>query len=252
MPTPTKLSELVLLLPPVCLAVGQLFNHLSDLCKVDHPPRTWRWLRWPQACVFLALSLIVPWCLANQQAMVSSGLLPATMMMQIPGKVIVALLLCLIGLWILSLPGVMNHRPVRALVCWSLWCIAVATLVMAPMTRTQAASYAGREDVLKLSSHLSNASLLWLERDVEPQAPDPCVLFYLQRSVPRIKYSQLGAALQTLQTERQGKYIVLIGPMDLRIDHPDIHPLNVLRDARLRLWRYDIADTTSPSAATNQ
>ncbi|MAX23721.1 MAG: hypothetical protein CMJ19_04380 [Phycisphaeraceae bacterium] len=252
MPTPTKLSELVLLLPPVCLAVGQLFNHLGDLCKGDHAPRTWRWLRWPQACVFLALSLIVPWCLANQQAMVQAGFLPASLAMAIPGKIIGALLLCLIGLWILSLPGVINHRPARALVCWSLWCIAVATVVMAPITRTEAASYAGREDVIKLSNHLNNASLLWLERDVEPQSPDPRVLFYLQRSVPQIKYSQLGGALQTLQSERPGKYVVLIGPMDLRIDHPDIHPLNVLRDARLRLWRYDIADTTSPSNATNQ
>jgi 4-amino-4-deoxy-L-arabinose transferase-like glycosyltransferase len=252
MPTPTRLSELLPLIPPICLAVGQLFNHLGDLCKVDHPPRTWRWLRWPQACLLLALSLIIPWCLANQQGLVSSGFLPASMTMAIPSHVIIALLLSLVGLWVLSLPGVINHRPGRAAVCWSLWCLAIATVVIAPMSRTQAASFAGRNEALNLSTHLDQAALLWLQRDVEPAPIDPRVLFYLQRTVPQITFSQLDRALLTLRSEGAAHHVVLIGPMDLKIDHPDVRAMGLLRESRLRLWRYDIAATTSPPATDQQ
>lgn len=251
MPTPTKLSELVLLVPAVSLSVGQLFNHLGDLCKTGHQPRTWRWLRWPQACIFLALSLIIPWCLANQQSLVTSGFLPAPMMMQIQSHVIIALLMCLLGLWVLSLPGVINHRPGRAVICWSLWCLATMTVVITPLTHSQAANYAGRDETMYLEEHLDNAALLWLTRDVEPEPMDRRVLFYLQRIVPQIKYSQLGQALTTLQSDSSTHHVILIGPMDLKIEHPDIRATGLLRDARLRLWRYDIAATTSPLTAPN-
>ena len=252
MPTPTRLSELLVLVPPMSLAVGQLFNHLGDLCKAGHPPRTWRWLRWPQACVFLALSLIIPWCLANQQSLVSNGFMPASMTMQIPSHLIGALLLSQVGLWVLSLPGVINHRPGRAMVCWSLWCLVMVTLMITPFSRSQAANYPGRQETTNLSKHLDNASLLWLSRDVDPEPVDARVLFYLQRTVPQIKYSQLGQALATLQTENTAHHVILIGPMDLKIEHPDIRATGLLRDARLRLWRYDIAAKTSPLAAPKQ
>lgn len=252
MPTPTKLSELLPLLPPVCLAVGQLFNHLGDLCKVDHPPRTWRWLRWPQACVLLALSLIIPWSLANQQSLIAGGFLPAGMVMNLPTHVIVALLLSLIGLWVLSLPGVINHRPGRALVCWSLWCIATISVVIAPLTRSDAAVYHGRIETSRLATKLHSTNLLWLTRDVEPEEADPRVLFYLQRNVPQIKYSQLERALQTLRAEGSAEHILIISPMDLKIEHPDVRAMGLLLEARLRLWRYDIAAITSPPTTDQQ
>ncbi|MBL4701966.1 MAG: hypothetical protein JKX85_11980 [Phycisphaeraceae bacterium] len=246
MPTPAILCELLPLIAPICIAIGQLFNHLNDLCKTKHLPRTWRWLRWPQSCILLALSLIIPWGLANQQSLISSGFYPASLAMDIQGHIILSLLCALLGLWILSLAGVMNHRPSRAVICWSLWCLVLATIVITPLSRCPAAKHLGRDETIALSGVLDQAVVLWIQRDVEPQEMDPRVLFYVRRTIPGIPLSQLDRALLTLKNDSPAKHVVLISPMDMKLSHPQVRAMGMLRHSRMRLWRYDITDTTSP------
>ena len=246
MPTPTKINELLPLIAPICLAIGQLFNHLSDLCKSEHLPRTWRWLRWPQSCVFLALSVLIPWGLANQQTLIDNGYYPASLAMNIPSHITICLLLALLGIWVLSLAGVINHRPSRAVICWSLWCLVLATIIITPLTHSIGSVYAGRNETLQLAKQIRGDSLLWIHRDIAQDQIDPRILFYLGRPIPSIKQSQIQTALTALQSKSPVPKIVLVSPMDMQIQLSGVHPKGLLRYSGLRLWEFEIPDTTSP------
>lgn len=246
MPTPTRIYELLPLTAPICLAVGQLFNHLSDLCKSEHLPRTWRWLRWPQSCIFFALSFLIPWGLANQQTLIDNDYYPMSLAMEIPSHITFCLLLALLGIWVLSLSGVINHRPSRAVICWSLWCLVLATIIITPLSHSTGAVYPGRNETLELAKQIRGDSLIWVHRDIAPDPIDPRILFYLGRPVPSIKHSQIQTALTTLQSKSPVPNILLVTPMDMQINLPGIRPKGLLRYSGLRLWQFEIPDTTSP------
>ncbi len=223
---------------PICLAIGQLFHHLSDMTQLSHLPRTWRWLRWPHTGLLLVLSVAVPWGLGHQADLIAWGYMPASLETQLSLSFIGSFAAILVGLTLLSVAGVIHHHPRRAVICWSFWCIVMATILCIPLARSQAVVNASKPEALQLAELLKKSDAFWIQRDVDPKPLDPTFLLYVRSVIQGVSHSQLDHALATLSIDGPDRQIVLVSPIDLQVNHPKVTPLGVLRHARLRLWRY--------------
>ncbi len=144
MPSPTPagsivrndLAQMLLLVPVASVLIGEMFNHYTDLADSGRYPRIWRVLRWPHLLLLVALSLGAAGLFYLQQTIVEQGWLSEAIVSN-PGLAFwIGLGIVLIAMIGLSVRYARQEYPARALVCWSVWSIVLASVLWIPMTRS--------------------------------------------------------------------------------------------------------------------
>ena len=158
-------SELLPVVPPGAVVVGQLFRQYVDLSAEARHAKFWQWARWVYGPGFVAAGLALPMALQFQYLLVEHHLLSEPIAAEMPwfynfGALIVLTLMACLGLRYAS-----TQYPGRALVSWCVWMVAAAVAVVVPVTRQHAwpAPAAARTVVMRATTqtHPNAVRLTW-------------------------------------------------------------------------------------------
>lgn len=118
-------SEVLLAVPVLALATGQLLQRIGDVARAGEVSRTWQRAALPTAALVLAASLVGPVVMYQR----SPGMATMHVMYWVGTGVVLVLLGALATRWAL------RPFPGRAVACWSMWTVVATTLVMIPVSQ---------------------------------------------------------------------------------------------------------------------
>lgn len=184
-PAPVRMADQLVVLPAVAVLIGLLFDRYAELAAEGRYARLWRLLRWPQITAVVLASVGLPAMLAMQPALIERGWLNGMVAQQpkvyyAPGLAIVLLVVA-----VLALRWSVRHYPVRALACWGLWGLLLATGLMVPLARGPKARSAIRADAERIGQLTVGQPAYYL-RDADAREPAPATLLYAGRALPAI------------------------------------------------------------------
>lgn len=133
------LGVLLPLVPAGSLVIGQLFRQYADMADEGRFARLWRWVRWPQLLLLIGASVVVPAMVTWPQPFIDQGWIDKPIFAQNNWPFAIGLMVVLLSIIGLSLRFVITHYPGRALMCWSLWAMTLASVMAFPATQSETA-----------------------------------------------------------------------------------------------------------------
>ncbi|MCC6682105.1 MAG: hypothetical protein IT445_14480 [Phycisphaeraceae bacterium] len=187
-PGSSTLRSVLLAVAAAAVLIGQLFRHGTDLSAAGRHARFWRWLRWPQWSLMLAVSLALPTVGLLQVGGVKLSLAPTDDFAEMPWFYWAGMAVVLLGMAVISLGPVLRHYPARAVICWSLWMATMVTLLSLPLARGPLVHSHERAAALRLNALAGDQPILYL---TSLRPPGSVLMFYSDRVFAPVTSAQL-------------------------------------------------------------
>jgi len=130
-----RTADVLYIVPPACMLMGQLFRRYADLSGEGRHARTWRVLRWVHIAILMLVSVLLPAAMLFEDRLVTEGWLPRRLAAPMPWVFWVGLGTALVGLSGLSARFAIRHYPAKTLVCWATWVAVLVGVAAIPLAR---------------------------------------------------------------------------------------------------------------------
>ncbi len=226
------IGDMLILVPPFAVFTGQLFNQYTQLASEGHPPRFWRWLRWPHLTLLGIASIAIPAAWAAQPWLIQRGSLTQPVTNPVYWPIAAGLGITLLLLVAFSAHWSIRNRPRRALVAWSVWMLILAWATILPLAHGPTRDNPIRQEAQRIATLTAQHPIysLMATDDPAPQL-DPVLLLYAGRPIPPISTQQL-----QLIAQEHGVFF-LLHPAGQPQPLPGLKNIIHLPQAQLDLWQ---------------
>lgn len=227
---PTPLHDVLPGAAAASVMLGQLFRHGADLSAAGRHARFWRWLRFPQWGLLLALSLIVPMAGLFQTTLIERGWLDAPIVAPMHGVFWAGMAAVGVCVLLVSLGPIIRHYPARAVTWWSLWSVVMGALLAIPLARGPRLNQVAAEVDGRRVAHVARDRPVLVLTDLP--RPSAVLMLYSNRPFAPVSTAQMR---QLLARPSMAEGFYLLSPADY---HPGERwqPAALLDAQGLRLW----------------
>jgi len=230
-PRQVQPADPLIMMPAAAILIGHLFTQFSSLASEGRHARIWRLLRWPHLAILIVVSTAVPAAMYLQAPLQNLGWLPQTLVKAPPWYYGPCLAVALLSIVFLSLRWAQRQFPIRAVVCWAVWTLALIAVVAIPLARGPA-MVSNVDD--RIEAQVRDKAVYWLDPEPRKGAePDPILMLYANRVVRTVGPQEIG------QLQEAPEPFVLVAPItDEQLTHEMVE-LERLPILGVSFWTYN-------------
>lgn len=222
-----KPHEMLGIVPPFAVLLGQLFHHYAELAAGGRFVRSWRILRWVFIILLPVASILVPLFLIAQQPLLGVELTGHISWLSAIGMGLVLLLVAALGTrWAIE------QHPGRALILWAIWVLALEWMVVVPIASGPIAVNPVRLEARRVAHVARSHPIYFVHQPVQDgEGPSSALMLYLGRPLQQVVVDEVA---NLAQMERVS---FLLTRADLSTGGFECQLITHLKSVGLDLWR---------------